>query len=175
MFDDDDHEITVRAMTYTDIDRILMNFDEQGWYKPREVLEKYLKGQNTGSLQVFVAEFRGDVAGYTVLYPDTNVGPFARTKIPVISDFIVFEKCQRHGIGNRILDAAEKKAAELSDQVQIGVGLHSGYGAAQRMYVKRGYVPDGTGVWYKDSLLEPYAECCNDDDLVLYLVKDLRT
>ena len=43
------------------------------------------------------------------------------------------------------------------------------------MYVKRGYVPDGSGVWYKDKICEPYSECCNDDDLVLYLYKDLRT
>jgi len=29
-------------------------------------------------------------------------------------------------------------AAETSDTVCLGVGLHSGYGAAQRMYVLRG-------------------------------------
>lgn len=32
-------------------------------------------------------------------------------------------------------------AAETSDTVCLGVGLHSGYGAAQRMYV-----PDGSVV-----------------------------
>lgn len=41
------------------------------------------------------------------------------------------------------------QAAETSDTVCLGVGLHSGYGAAQRMYVLRGYVPDGSGVWYE--------------------------
>ena len=39
------------------------------------------------------------------------------------------------------------------------------------MYVKRGYVPDGTGVWYGENVCEPYADCCNDDDLVLYFSK----
>ncbi len=43
----------------------------------------------------------------------------------------------------------EALAAETSDTVCLGVGLHSGYGAAQRMYVLRGYVPDGSGVWYE--------------------------
>ena len=57
----------------------------------------------------------------------------------------------------------------------IGVGLHSGYGSAQRMYVKRGYVPDGSGVWYRDKVCEPYEKCCNDDDLVLYLSKNIET
>ena len=170
----DAHRVVVRTMTYTDIAQILRNFDERGWHKPKEVLEKYLDGQNQGSLWVFIAECHGDIAGYTVVYPDTTVGPFAHENLPVISDFIVFEKYQHHGIGTMILETAERKAAELSDRVQLGVGLHSGYGTAQKMYVKRGYVPDGSGVWYKDSLLEPYADCCNDDDLVLYLVKDLR-
>ena len=57
--------------------------------------------------------------------------------------------------------------------VCIGVGLHAGYGSAQRMYVKRGYIPDGSGVWYRDQICTPYGDCCNDDDLVLYLSKEL--
>jgi hypothetical protein len=64
-------------------------------------------------------------------------------------------------------------ASSFSDTVSLGVGLHAGYGTAQRMYVKRGYIPDGTGVWYKDNPLTPYTECLNDDDLVLYLFKKL--
>lgn len=42
---------------------------------------------------------------------------------------------------------------------------------AQRMYVKRGHIPDGKGVWYGESVCKPYAPCRNDDDLVLYLSK----
>lgn len=86
----------------------------------------------------------------------------------------------------RLRDRQEKKAVvlvaeyqgnvagEYSDKVYLGVGLHSGYGSAQRMYVKRGYIPDGSGVWYGDKVCEPYAACCNDDNLVLYMLKILR-
>ncbi len=49
--------------------------------------------------------------------------------------------------------------------------LRHGYGNAQRLYVKRGYVPDVSGVWYNSEVLEQYAECCNDDSLVLYTIK----
>lgn len=42
------------------------------------------------------------------------------------------------------MDVAEKIAAKYADTVYLGVGLHCGYGSAQRMYVKRGYLPDGT-------------------------------
>jgi len=42
------------------------------------------------------------------------------------------------------------------------------------MYVKRGYIPDGSGVWYKGKQLEQYSKCENDDDLILYFLKSLR-
>lgn len=49
-----------------------------------------------------------------------------------------------------------------------------GIGTAQRMYVLRGYVPDGSGVWYEGHVLEQYVPCVNDDELVLYLSKKLK-
>lgn len=71
------------------------------------------------------------------------------------------------------MDNAENLAGKSSDYVSLSVGLHNGYGTAQRMYVKRGYIPDGTGVWYNGKQLAPYATCVNDDDLTLYFLKSL--
>ena len=34
-------------------------------------------------------------------------------------------------------------------------------------------IKDGNGVWYGEAICEPYAECCNDDDLVMYMSKKL--
>ena len=88
-------------------------------------------------------------------------------------DFGVLKKYRNHGIGSLLMDTAEQIAAGFADTVYLGVGLHSGYGSAQRMYIKRGYIPDGSGVWYGDHICDPYTDCCNDDDLVLYLSKKL--
>ena len=41
------------------------------------------------------------------------------------------------------------------------------------MCVKRGFIPDGTGVWYQGEQLEQYIDCVNDDDLLLYFSKQL--
>ena len=166
-------KITVDSMSFDDIEDILQKYSDQGWNKPRDIIEGYFEKQKNDDLSVFVAKYNDDLAGYTVLFKDTGVGPFANKGIPVINDLIVFEKFQCKGIGCHILDAAEQKASELNNCVQLAVGLHSGYGAAQRIYVKRGYVPDGSGVWYKDSPLDPYDDCQNDDELVLYLIKNL--
>lgn len=112
-------------------------------------------------------------AGYINVYPDSKQGAFANQGYPEIVDFGVLVKYRRNGVGSKLMDAAEQIAKEYSDFVYLGVGMHNGYGSAQRMYAKRGYIPDGTGVWYGDKVCEQYADCCNDDDLVLYMSKRL--
>lgn len=139
-----------------------------------ETYESYFKEQGCHKRYVFIAEYEGKVAGYATLLPSAEDGPFANQGIPEVVNFGVFIKYRNKGIGNKILDAAENVAAQLSDTVSLGVGVHSGYGSAQRIYISRGYLFDGSGVWYKRKQLEQYANCCNDDDLVLFLSKPLR-
>ena len=146
----------------------------QGWHSTPSNLQKRLKDEEEGRCITFVAECDGEGAGYVSLYLRPATGAFANQGIPEIVDFAVLEKFRRRGIGTRLMDAAEKDAAKRCSRVYLGVGLHSGYGSAQRMYVKRGYIPDGSGVWYNDRVCEQYASCANDDDLVLYLIKDLN-
>ena len=52
------------------------------------------------------------------------------------------------------MDVVEQEAAKISDTVYLAVGVHSGYGPAQRLYVKRGYNFDGSGVWYQGKAYE---------------------
>jgi len=72
------------------------------------------------------------------------------------------------------MDKAENEIAKKSPVAGIGVGMTADYGAAQRMYVLRGYIPDGRGLHYKDHY-PVYGETVTvDDDLALYLTKKLR-
>ena len=52
--------------------------------------------------------------------------------------------------------------------------LGAGYNAAQRLYVLRGYIPDGRGVTYRDQYVGQYVQVMLDDDLGLHLTKQLR-
>jgi GNAT superfamily N-acetyltransferase len=97
-----------------------------------------------------------------------------REALPEISDFNVLPAYRRQGIGSRLMDLVEAEAATVGDEVGLGVGLHAGYGAAQRMYVRRGYVPDGKGVHHAGRPLAEDETAVNDDDLVLYFTKRLR-
>ena len=59
------------------------------------------------------------------------------------------------------------------NKIYLDVCLNSDYGPAQRFYIKRGYIPDGKGMYYKEKVCETDAVCRNDDELTLCLVKEL--
>lgn len=169
-----DDEILIRDMLKSDTQIITDEEIAQGWHTTVDKYEMRLQHQSEGKAVSLVAEYQDNVAGYINVYPNSEWGAFAGRGYSEIVDFGVLEKYRRHGIGSKLMDIAEQIASGYSDIVYLGVGMHSGYGSAQRMYVKRGYVPDGTGVWYGDKVCEQHAACCNDDDLVLYLSKRLR-
>ena len=161
----------IRKMIESDIQHLSQGFINQGWPGREDNLNRYFKEQESGEREVLVAEVESAVAGYITILPSAKHGPFAEI-YPELSDFNVFELFQNQGIGNLLMEEAEKRVKLVSDKVTLGVGLHSGYGPAQRLYIKRGYIPDGTGVWYRNQPLEMNATSQNNDDLVLYLVKE---
>lgn len=145
----------------------------QGWPGREEILASYSLEQNRGDREVLVVEIAGTVSEYITIILYAKEGPFAEV-YPELSDLNVFEPFQNQGVGNQLLEEAEKRVKFYQDRVTLEVGLHSGYGPAQRLYIRRGYIPDGTGVWYRNKPLEMVASCQNDNDLVLYLSKDLQ-
>lgn len=164
---------SIRKMQESDIKDLSRGFISQGWSGREEILARYFLEQECGEREALVADFEGVVAGYITILPIAKQGPFAGMA-PELSDFNVFESFQNQGIGNLLLEEAEKRVKLVSDKVTLGVGLHSGYGPAQRLYMKRGYIPDGTGVWYRNQPLEMNATIQNNDDLVLYLSKEFE-
>lgn len=163
---------SIRKMQESDIKELSRGFISQGWPSREEILTRYFKEQESGEREVLVAEVEGALAGYISILPCAKQGPFAEI-YPELSDFNVFEPFQNQGIGNLLLEEAEKRVRLISDKVTLGVGLHSGYGPAQRLYIKRGYIPDGTGVWYQNHQPAMNAVCEDIGELVLYLSKNL--
>ena len=110
----------------------------------------------------------------TVNWRPAYIG-FADLNIPEIQDLNVLTTFRREGIATRLLDRAEGEAGRRSDVVGIAVGLHPGYNAAQRLYAKRGYIPDGRGITYRNCFVEEGASVVMDDDLVMHLTKQIST
>ena len=174
MIYEQEEEFLIRDLRQEDAQIITDGERAQGWQADIGKYLVRLKDQREGRSINLVAEYRGEVAGYINVYPNAQGGAFAGQGLPEIVDFGVLKKFRRRGIGSRLMDAAERIAAQYADTVYLGVGLHEGYGSAQRMYVKRGYLPDGSGAWYGNQRANPYENYCLDDDLTLYLSKKLR-
>jgi len=170
-----DQDLLIRDMEPADAQIFDDEYTAQGWHPDIDYYHMRMKEAAEGKCVALTAVYQGQPAGSVYLYFDAQEGPFKGKKIPVIVDFSVLMKYQRKGIGNRLMDTAEQLAAKRSDTVTLGVGLCREYGAAQRIYAKRGYIPDGSGVWYQNQQCIQYETTCTvDDDLVLFLSKKLK-
>jgi GNAT superfamily N-acetyltransferase len=161
----------IRSMDESDPETVSAAFTALGWHKPPALYRRYLVEQEEGQRLTFLAEWRGEFAGYVTLLWVSDYRPFAERQIPEISDLNVLPPYRRQGIGNALLDRAESAASARSKVVGIGVGLYSDYGAAQRIYVRRGYFPDGRGIMYRNQPVEPGAAVRIDDEAALMLTR----
>jgi GNAT superfamily N-acetyltransferase len=170
--------ISIRKLRASDIAIIVDAFGRANWPKPASIFETYLQEQLTGARLVWVAYVNDQFAGYVTLNWQSQYPSFKAQNIPEIVDLNVLPAYRKIGVGSLLLDTAEKKAATRSKVVGIGVGLYAGadggYGPAQRLYVKHGYIPDGKGVTYNYEPTIPGNSYLLDDDLVLWFTKKFR-
>ncbi|WP_286344182.1 GNAT family N-acetyltransferase [Frondihabitans sucicola] len=161
-------------MTPTGPGAMAAAFFELGWNKPRSQFDTYLEEYRSGERHVLVVDVEGAFAGYVTLVWTSRYEPFAAAGIPEVSDLNVLPGFRRHGLGNALLDAAEALAGTRSDVVGLGVGLLADYGPAQRIYVRRGYVPDGRGIMYDEQPVGYAEHIPIDDDATLKFTLALR-
>ena len=164
---------TIRPLQASDPPVIAAGFAAIGWAKPAAQYERYLAEQQADRRRIFVAWVDGAFAGYVTLVWEPDYAPFREQEIPEIQDFNVLPAFRRRGIGSALLDAAEAAAAERGRVVGIGVGLDPDYGPAQRLYVLRGYVPDGRGITWQNRTVAYRDQVLVDDELVLWFTRGL--
>ena len=164
----------IRLLESNDIPEIAAAFRELEWNKPASQYERYLGQQELGVRHVYVAFIDGQFAGYLTICWESSYKPFLVHSIPEIVDFNVLPKFRRMGIGTQLMDKAEREIAKVSAVAGIGVGMTGDYGAAQKLYVLRGYIPDGRGLHWRDHHVHYHEDITVDDDLALYLTKELK-
>lgn len=164
----------IRLLESRDIPEIAGAFQELGWNKPASQYERYLAQQELGVRDVYVAFIDGRFAGYLTICWESGYKPFLVNSIPEIVDFNVLPGFRRMGIGTQLMDKAESEIAKVSSVAGIGVGMTADYGAAQRLYILRGYIPDGRGLHWRDHHVDYHEDVTVDDELALYLTKELK-
>lgn len=164
--------LAIRTFQPGDVDMLAAAFES--WPKPRALFVDYARQFTTGSIDMVIAELANEIAGFLIISWSSSYPPFAAARIPEIKDFNVLPYARRQGVGNALMNEAEMRVARRSTIVGLGVGLYSDYGSAQRMYVRRGYIPDGAGVVLNGVSVAAGSMIRLDDDPALMFTKQLR-
>jgi len=165
--------IEIRQLRKEDIDKITSEINKIGWHKPPGLYERYCEEQVGGQRVALVAWKDSEFAGYLTIVWQPDYPYFRENNIPEIIDLIVLPQHRRQRVATRLMYEAEKVISQRSKIAGIGVGLYASYGAAQRLYVLRGYVPDGKGIVYDNVYVKEEELVKADDSLSLHLTKEL--
>ena len=115
-----------------------------------------------------------DAVGYVAVIWESYYAGFRSRGIPLVHQISVSEPWRRRGVATLLMDVAEQRAADRGiTTLGITVGLFDEYGPAQRLYGRRGYIPDGRGACRGQRPLSKGMQVTMDDDLIIWLTKDL--
>lgn len=139
-----------------------------------DYFDKCLGLQSQGKREVLIVSVEDKDAGYGILNWVPKYAPFKKLGIPEIQDLNVIPAFRKRGIATGVIQYCEDLARDKGYQdMGIAFGLHGSYGAAQRLYIKLGYVPDGQGATYDRKQIAYGDFKPVDDDLCLMLIKTL--
>jgi ribosomal protein S18 acetylase RimI-like enzyme len=169
------NSLEIRLLSDGDIEPLAGAFAAAGSSKTASLFERYVAEQCHGERVVLVAVRDASICGYVTIVWESDYPPFNEAGIPEINDFNVLPQFRQRGIGTSLLDEAERRISVRSPLAGIGVGLYTSYGPAQRLYIKRGYIPDGNGVSSSGRVVGKGELVAVDDDLALYFTKNLSS
>ncbi len=167
-------DLTIRALEAGDLDLIAATAGGPAWNADPVLWQGYL-AEAARDCRIVLLAFRGRHAvGYGTLLWQSDYSPFRQAGTPEINNLVVAQSARGGGIATAMIGRFEHLAASAGrSAIGLGVGLYADYGAAQRLYVRLGYVPDGRGITYGEKPVAPDQTVRVDDDLILWLTKSL--
>ena len=143
-------------------------------YEGEAEARRYLAAHAEPGGASLVAVHGHDVIGYVAIVWESSYAGFRSRGIPLVHQIAVAGPYRRRGVATLLMDAAEQLARDRGiATLGITVGLFDEYGPAQRLYGQRGYVPDGRGACQGQQSLRKGMHVTVDDDLIIWLTKDL--
>lgn len=143
-----------------------------GEVEARRYLADHAEPEGAG----LVAASGHDVVGYVAIVWESNFAGFRDRGIPLVHQVAVAGPFRRQGVATLLMDGAEQLVRDRGiGTLGITVGLFDEYGPAQRLYGRRGYVPDGRGACRGQRPLSKEMPVTMDDNLIMWLTKDLAS
>ena len=167
--------IEVRELRAEDVPRIAETYGGAAWHGGAKKWDQRLVEHAHGQRLVLLVVDGTDVLGYRFAAVGlSGMLHFARRGFRRSMTWWCRKSAATQGIATKLIHALEERArAAHCPKIGVGVGLFSDYGAAQRLYVHLGYVPDGKGMASGGLPVAAGDKVLVDDDLVLWLVKEL--
>lgn len=164
----------IRPALLSDLSVLYGIADAMGAHHEKDYFERCLQEQTAGRRLLFIGMHDDAPVGYVQLNWQPVYAMFRRLDVPEIQDLNVIPTARRQGFGAQLVEYCEMRARQHEKtHIGISVGLYAAYGPAQRLYVRRGYVPDGAGVAADDVSLQGGEIRAIDDALTLKLIKEL--
>jgi|SRR5580765_7881965 len=164
----------IRELRADDVPRIIAVNGGAAWNGGLEKWNLRLTEHEAGKRIILLAVEDTNILAYGSLVWSPAYPVFRKLNIPEIQDLVVMQQRRQEGIGSRLITALEQRVRQQGHlQVGLGVGLYADYGAAQRLYVRLGYIPDGRGITCNYLPAAGGLSFRVDDDLLLWLVKSL--
>ena len=135
---------------------------------------RYLADHAAPNGASLIATDGANVMGYLAIVWRSNHPGFRSRGIPLVHQIAVAGPVRRRGVATLLMGAAEQLARDRGiAALGITVGVFDEYGPVQRLYGRRGYVPDGRGACRGERPLSKGMQVTMDDDLIIWLTKDL--
>lgn len=141
----------------------------------RAEVERHFQGHREGNSTTLLGYQGGELVGILTIRWQSNYPPFREHGVPLIHYIEIKWERRGQGLGSELMERAERFASARVRKLGICVGIFDAYGPAQRLYIKRGFIPDGRGVCRGHEPLKEGQTVQVDHDLLLWLVKDLAT
>jgi GNAT superfamily N-acetyltransferase len=120
-----------------------------------------------------LAYVEGEPVGTVTIRLQPHCPPFREAAIPFIQNIEIRHDLRGKRYGSRVMEAVERLIGERSSKAGICVGLFDAYGAAQHLYGRRRYIPDGRGACHRFTPLRHGETIKLAHDHLIWLVKDL--
>ncbi len=165
-------ELSTNIQIFKDADRAaFLHLINDFNFQDVEYYEHCITRQAEGDMVIVLAKG----VGFCLLNFAPKYARFKVIGVAEIQDLNVLTEHRCKGVGMALIQFCEKYLKDKGhDEVGIGVGLDRSFGAAQRLYARLGYIPDGDGVTYDRKQVATGEFRPIDANLSLMMTKGLK-